>query len=117
MDNARCHRKTAREIESRQTDKTDGQTEKKVQDSRTWVEDKHTEGRRREISVDYVSGLILQAQVVKRLVVKKEASASDGRMMANALTSPLSESQNLRSWKIRHVPLPTAPVDVEILFL
>lgn len=44
MDNARCHRKTAREIESRQTDKTDGQTEKKVQDSRTWVEDKHTEG-------------------------------------------------------------------------
>ena len=53
MDNARCHRKTAREIESRQTDKTDGQTEKKVQDSRTWVEDKHTEGRRREISVDY----------------------------------------------------------------
>ena len=52
-------RKTAREIESRQTDKTDGQTEKKVQDSRTWVEDKHTEGRRREISVDYVSGLIL----------------------------------------------------------
>ena len=65
MDNARCHRKTAREIESRQTDKTDGQTEKKVQDSRTWVEDKHTEGRRREISVDYVSGLILQAQVRK----------------------------------------------------
>lgn len=53
MDNARCHRKTAREIESRQTDKTDGQTEKKVQDSRTWVEDKHTGGCRREISVDY----------------------------------------------------------------
>ena len=90
MDNARCHRKTAREIESRQTDKTDGQTEKKVQDSRTWVEDKHTEG-------DFSGLRSASAEVVKSLVVKKEASASDGRMMANALTSPLSESQKLEN--------------------
>ena len=96
MDNARCHRKTAREIESRQTDKTDGQTEKKVQDSRTWVEDKHTEGDFSGLR-ERVDSAGASAEVVKGLVVKKEASASDGRMMANALTSPLSESQKLEN--------------------
>ena len=71
MDNARCHRKTAREIESRQTDKTDGQTEKKVQDSRTWVEDKHTEGDFSGLR-ERVDSAGASAEVVKRLVVKKE---------------------------------------------